>query len=168
MDYKKFFITFVYQITLKQNNNMRNQQNINKIVNVVNENNKITEIHVLAHVFEYEDGFKGATGSRFDVISKLEYKERMKRKNIIAYLVDCGVERKQAKEIHKTSSINELENLMFDLSYSSLHDYMREELKLSEKEAFIFCCSGGGRMFGTCYQGNYNPDLSRLIREYEG
>ena len=44
---------------------------------------------------------------------------------------------------------------------------MREELNLSKDEAYIFNCLGGGRYFDKDYQGNYNEELSQLIREIE-
>lgn len=69
--------------------------------------------------------------------------------------------------IEEASKEESLKELFFDLSYIELWDYMREELNLSEDEAYIFNCSGGGRCFDKDYQGNYNEDLSQLIREIE-
>lgn len=143
----------------------------NKIVHFDKETN---EIEVLDGVFEYKDGMRGATGSRFTAISKEEYKERTNKENVIDSIMDCGFEndlfkREGANGVYKAMKANnEIESFMFDLSYRELWDYLRKELKLNKTNAFIFECTGGGRMFDKDYQGNINPELSEIIREYEG
>ena len=107
----------------------------NKIVNF-DEDTK--EIIVLDGIFKYEDGFKGATGSKFEPVSRDEYEDR-----------------------------TDEDNFVFDTSYNELWEYLREELNLSEDEAYIFNCIGGGRCFGKDFNGNINPELSILIREIE-
>ena len=48
--------------------NNRQETTFNKIVNFDKE---IGEITVLNYIFKHEDGFKGATGSVFEIISKV-------------------------------------------------------------------------------------------------
>lgn len=62
---------------------------------------------------------------------------------------------------------DEVEGFVFDTSHNELWDYLREELNLSEDEAYIFNCIGGGRCFDKDFNGNINPELSILIREIE-
>lgn len=59
-------------------------------------------------------------------------------------------------------------SLMFDQSYSNLWPMLREAAGLDEEQAFIFECVGGGRCFDKDFQGNVNPELSAIIREFEG
>ena len=113
---------------------MRTQTEYNKIVNYNEETKKIT---VLDYIFK-DDSFKGATGSKFEPVSRDEYEYR-----------------------------TDEDNFVFDTSHNELWDYLREELNLSEDEAYIFNCIGGGRCFDKDYQGNYNEKLSQLIREIE-
>lgn len=89
---------------------------------------------MLDGVFQYGNGFKGATGSRFEMVSKAEYKERMSKDNVIESILECGVP---------------------------------EQFARGGANAFIFNCSGGGRCFVSDFQGNVNPELSKIIREYE-
>lgn len=147
----------------------RTEKKYNKIVNFDKETG---EILVLDGVFQYGNGFKGATGSRFEMVSKAEYKERMSKDNVIESILECGVPeqfaRGGANECYKAMKRNnEIEQFMFDTSYSELWDYLRKELKLNKTNAFIFNCSGGGRCFVSDFQGNVNPELSKIIREYE-
>lgn len=151
----------------------------NKIVNV----SECGEIQVLDDVFMYRDGFKGATGSRFYPVTKKQYKQSTTLKAIEERLRDSVCEdevpyeykeyergryknpyKKWAEAIKEAS---EAEDFMFDTSYSYLWSYLRDELGLSENEAYIFECVGGGRMFDKNFQGNYNPHLSEIIRKYE-
>ena len=147
----------------------RTEIKYNKVVNFDKETG---EILVLDGVFNYKDGFKGATGSHFEMVSKAEYKDRMKKDNVIDSILSCGVPeqfaRGGANECYKLmKKNNEIEQFMFDTSYSELWDYLRKELKLNKTNAFIFNCSGGGRCFDKDFQGNINPELSQIIREYE-
>lgn len=144
----------------------------NKIVNVAEDG----EISVLDTTFMYKDGFRGATGSVFYPVSKAHYKKMTTLKAIEERLRECVSEedtpfygyknpyRMWAKEIKDNG---EAESFMFDTSYAELWDTLRDELKLSENEAYIFECVGGGRMFDENYQGNYNPEISAIIRKYE-
>lgn len=148
----------------------RQETKYNKIVNFDKETNEIT---MLDYIFQH-GGFKGATGTKFEPITKSEYKERMQKDNVIEYLVDSGIE---LPENYKRSGFNglykamkqnnELESFIFDTSYSEMWDKIRTDLKLSKNDAFIFNCIGGGRCFDKDFEGNINPELSQIIREIE-
>lgn len=154
----------------------------NKIVNYDKETREIT---VLDYIFIHEDWFKGATGTKFEPISKSYHKEATTVKAIEEHLRDAVNENeipdeylysnneerliknpylKWAKEI---KSCGEQNRLIFDTSYSELWDYIRQELNLTEKEAYMFNCIGGGRCFDKDFRGNINVELSELIREVE-
>jgi hypothetical protein len=149
------------------NENTRIQIDYNKIVNF--ENNEIT---TLDYVFDDGNNFKGAVGSKFRVISIVEYNEITNYENVIERIIECGVPEMFIRtgaegcyeHMYKT---DEIEDFMFDTSYSNLWDYLRKELNLTENEAYIFHCIGGGRCFDKDFQGNVNPELSEIIREYE-
>lgn len=161
---------------------MRTETKYNKIVNFDEE---IKEITVLDDIFtytqetEYKTGvesvitMKGATGTKFELVSKEEYDERMEEYNVIEYLIDSGIELPEQykgggfQELYEEMDNDELESFMFDCSYRELWSYLRGELNLSEEEAYIFNCSGGGRCFNKDFQGNINPELSKIIREIE-
>lgn len=152
---------------MEENKNIRIK--VNKVVDFVD-----GEITVLDGLFRYSDGFMGATGSNFYPVSKAEYKERTKKANVKEHIRDCydadyildnfGSLEKAYKLLKDN---DEIEQFMFDTSYSELWDYLREELKLSEKESYIFDCVGGGRCFDKDFQGNINPELSEYIRKFE-
>lgn len=150
----------------------------NKIVNVAEDG----EISVLDGVFAYRN-MSGATGSRFYAVSTEQLEEATTLKAIEERLRDCvndnevplqyrEHERGYYKNPYKRwaqAIINAGEEIQFafDTSYSELWDYMREELGLSEDEACIFECVGGGRMFDKTYVGNKSEWLSAIIRKYE-
>ena len=149
---------------------MRTQTEYNKIVNY---NEETKEITVLDYIFK-DDSFKGATGTRFEIISKDYFDKTIKPYlneplELLKYYVEQGfdINTRMIDNIEEASGEERLRELFFDLSYSELWDYMREELNLSKDEAYIFSCSGGGRCFDKDYQGNYNEKLSQLIREIE-
>ena len=149
---------------------MRTQTEYNKIVNY---NEETKEITVLDYIFK-DDSFKGATGSKFEPVSRDEYEDRTDEDNFVEYLIDSGIDlpdnfkRSGFEGLAKAMIANdEVENFVFDTSHNELWDYLREELNLSEDEAYIFNCIGGGRCFDKDYQGNYNEKLSQLIREIE-
>ena len=143
----------------------------NKIVNFDEDTKEIT---VLDGIFKYEDGFKGATGSKFEPVSRDEYEDRTDEDNFVEYLIDSGIDlpdnfkRSGFEGLAKAMIANdEVEGFVFDTSYDELWEYLREELNLSEDEAYIFNCIGGGRCFDKDFNGNINPELSILIREIE-
>ena len=149
----------------------RQETKYNKIVNFDEDTKEIT---VLGGIFKYEDGFKGATGSKFEPVSRDEYEDRTDEDNFVEYLIDSGIDlpdnfkRSGFEGLAKAMIANdEVESFVFDTSYNELWDYLREELNLSEDEAYIFNCIGGGRCFDKDFNGNINPELSILIREIE-
>ena len=149
---------------------MRTQTEYNKVVNY---NEETKEITVLDYIFT-DDSFKGATGSKFEPVSRDEYEYRTDEDNFVEYLIYSGIDlpdnfkRSGFEGLAKAMIANdEVENFVFDTSHNELWDYLREELNLSEDEAYIFNCIGGGRCFDKDYQGNYNEKLSQLIREIE-
>lgn len=150
----------------------RKQYDFWKVVNYDKENREITVLDYVFNDTMHEKPFNGATGSKFDIISKAEYKERMKKSNIIDYLKSASefpMDFDSFNEWYKAiKDANELETVIFDNSYSHLHDYIRAELKLNKTEAYIFSCSGGGRCFKKGFKGNINPELSEVINQFEG
>lgn len=151
---------------------MRTETKYNKIVNFDKETNEIT---MLDYIFNHNDGtFKGATGTKFEPVTKSEYKERMQKDNVIEYLVDSGIElpeyykRGEFNSLYKAmKQNNELESFIFDTSYNELWDKIRTELNLTKNEAYIFNCVGGGRCFDKDFEGNINTELSEIIRNIE-
>ena len=144
----------------------KQETHYNKVVHIEN-----GEIQVLDYTFKHSPTFKGATGNRFNPISRAEYKERMSRESVVEYLLGCGMDsittRTQATGAYKEmKSTGELEEFIFDLSYSNLWDYLRT-FGYPEKDYPVFACVGGGRMFDKDFQGNINPELSKIIREFE-
>ena len=149
----------------------RQETKYNKIVNFDEDTKEIT---VLDGIFKYEDGFKGATGSKFEPVSRDEYEDRTDEDNFVEYLIDSGIDlpdnfkRSGFEGLAKAMIANdEVKDFVFDTSYDELWEYLREELNLSEDEAYIFNCIGGGRCFDKDFNGNINPELSILIREIE-
>ena len=149
----------------------RQETKYNKIVNFDEDTKEIT---VLDGIFKYEDGFKGATGSKFEPVSRDEYEDRTDEDNFVEYLIDSGIDlpdnfkRSGFEGLAKAMIANdEVKDFVFDTSYNELWEYLREELNLSEDEAYIFNCIGGGRCFDKDFNGNINPELSILIREVE-
>lgn len=150
------------------------REKINKIVKV--EDNVIT---VLNEAFEYTNGFKGLIGTLFEPISKACYKQQTKLSVIEDYLRNCVDEegipleyrehekgyyknpyKRWAKAIKETGVEGQV---MFDTSYSELWDYLREELNLSEDEAYIFNCIGGGRCFSADDKFTHNKELEEYL-----
>lgn len=152
-----------------QTTSNRKETKYNKVVNIAEDG----EITVLDGVFNYKDGFKGAIGSKFYPVSKSEYDAAIDDENVIDYLVDSGIElTADQKRNGFVGMVEQMDNsekasLMFDESYSELWDYLREECNLTEDEAHIFNCVGGGRCFDAKFKGNKNKELSAIIRKYE-
>lgn len=144
---------------------MREQQDFWKVVNRAEDG----EITVLDYVFEHRGGMRGAVGSKFYPVSEREYEDRTTREAILEYLEGAIDESEEFIENMADDIIdNGLEDeYMFDNSYCEHWDEIREELGLDENEAYIFDCVGGGRCFEADFQGNINPELSEIIREYE-
>ena len=105
----------------------RSQIDYWKVVNIDKESN---EIIMLDYVFNHGDGFKGATGTRFQPVSKAEYKEIMSKANVIDRIIDCGIiseknrdmaEKLAAVYYKEMKESGELEDFCFDLSYRNEH-----------------------------------------------
>ena len=153
---------------------METKRQETKYSKIVNFDEDTKEITVLDGIFKYEDGFKGATGSKFEPVSRDEYEDRTDEDNFVEYLIGSGIDlpdnfkRSGFEGLAKAMIANdEVKDFVFDTSYDELWDYLREELNLSEDEAYIFNCIGGGRCFDKDFNGNINPELSILIREIE-
>jgi hypothetical protein len=141
---------------------MKTETKYNKVVNISEDG----EITLLSYVFECKD-FKGATGDRFYPVSREEYEDRTNDESVIDYLESAGCDYIQIKDTLDNYSVEEQAEFMFDMSYSELWDYLREVTGLSEEDYHIFECVGGGRCFDKDFQGNVNPELSEIIRQYE-
>jgi hypothetical protein len=162
---------------------MRTETAYNKEVNYDKESG---EIIVLGSIFsytketEYATGvesvitMQGATGNTFEVVSRDQFNETIEPylnepKELLKYYVEqgLGITVEMIDNIDDVVTEEGLKKLFFDLSYDELWDYLREELNLSEEEAYIFNCVGGGRCFDSDFEGNINPELSAIIREFE-
>lgn len=142
-----------------------------EVVNIDKESNEIT---MLDYLFDHGDGFKGATGSKFEPISKERYNEilDMDEDEIAEHLIDSGFE---LPDHHKKGGYIEWAeqftnedklSLFIDSSYHEHYDKIREH-GYTEDEYPVFNCVGGGRCFDNKFKGNVNPELSKLIRKYE-
>ena len=146
---------------------MRESKTYNKVVIV--ENKTIT---VLEESFKHSDDFKGLIGINFEIVSKDEYDETIEpylndKIELIKYYVDLGCDINSDFTDGIEADEKSLKNLMFDASYLNLWEYLREELNLSEDEAYIFNCVGGGRCFKKVDVFTHNKELQKLIDEFE-
>lgn len=82
-------------------NQKRFQQDYFEVVNVDKESN---EIIMLDYVFNHGDNFKGATGTRFEPVTKREYKEQMSKDNVIDRIIDAGIIENSNKELERKSA----------------------------------------------------------------
>lgn len=135
------------------------RKKINKVVKVYG-----NEITVLDEAFEYADGFKGLTGSVFEAVSKSEFDDVLEPyldndEETFNYLSENFAEIIEGVD----SSEEALTDLFFDTSYSDMWDYLREELNLSEDEAYIFNCIGGGRCFRADDKFTHNRELEKYL-----
>ena len=114
------------------------------------------DVIVLDYAFNYDsdnaNAFHGVTGSRFYAVPKAEYRESMKRDNIVESLMTCGMEEystqnKAIKAYQQMKCMGELEDFVYDPSYSNMHESIREAFGYKEKDYPIITCTGGGRMF---------------------
>lgn len=148
---------------------MRKQIDYNKVVDVADDGT----ITMLDYVFE-DGNMRGAVGTRFVPVSKEFYDEYTSKESLIEYLMDSQVEvpdcyKRGGYEAWADGIINcgDVGEFMFDQSYSEHWDYLRGTLDLTEDEAYIFECIGGGRCFDKNYVGNKDANLSAIIRRYE-
>lgn len=151
---------------------MKKETKYNKVVNIAEDG----EISVLNYTFEHSKDFRGATGNRFYPITENEIQERIgdyedNDMEFLKYWADNIGDITSQMIDNIDTSREALIEFFFDSSYSELWDYMREELGKTDatKEDYpvIFDCVGGGRMFDADFQGNVNPELSKIIREFE-
>lgn len=157
---------------------MRQETKYNKIVNIAEDG----EITVLDGVFTYyfptiefasetKTAMKGATGSTFYPITEDDIQERIgeyedDNMEFLKYLADSfgSITSEMIDRVDTTREV--LIEHFFDTSYDEeLGDYLREAL--GRDDIVLFECTGGGRCFNKDYQGNTNPELSIIIREFE-
>lgn len=127
----------------------------------------------LDYVFNHGDGFKGATGTRMELVSKDEYDNAMEdtdrweerwRDAVAAKQTEQGLE-----DWVEELSTKEKEEWLWDNSYGDeLRDQIRA-LGYTEEEYPIIACTGGGRCFSVAdtWDELYEPELWELIKEYE-
>lgn len=127
---------------------------------------------VLDESFTYDDGFKGLTGSEFEIVSIEDFYAQIvpyldDDKKVLKYYADNfgGVTSEMIDGVD--SSEEGLKELFYDLSYSELWDSFREQLGLNEEQAYIFDCIGGGRCFDKDMVFNRNTHLQHLINDFE-
>ena len=152
--------------------NTKEQISVWKVVNIDKETN---EIEVLDYLFRDGKDFHGATGTRFEPVSKKQYKE-MTKKSYIAEMLEGCYSLDDLVKHHGTKSYNvlaqriidndEQDSFVFDLSYNEHWDILRE-CGYNEKDYPLFNCTGGGRMLDANYKGNVSEELNAKIREYE-
>lgn len=150
---------------------MRTERNYNKIVNF---DEDLREVTILERIFE-DGSFKGAVGSVFTYMNEDEYKEQLNEyygypDAVSEYWEDnIGTFLSYSDMLSIANNEEEIERLILgiDSPEESLIDDIREELNLSEKEAFRFNFSSGGRCFDKHFEGNINTELSEVIRNIE-
>lgn len=115
---------------------------------------------VLDEVFEYDRDFKGATGSRFEIVSREEVEEAIEPENFKEYvreiwqmevaegLITSGLD--EWIEYYFETEDEKIEYL-YDDSYSRLHPAIREAFDVPEDA--VINCTGGGRMFPGALEG---------------
>ena len=148
---------------------MRTEIKYNKIVNIADDN----EIIILNYVFSHGDNFKGATGSKYYPVTEEEIQSRISEfegddKELLIYMAENfgNLDRNMIENVD--SSREALIELFFDNSIDSNPDHKEEIRKhFSVDEYPLIDCVGGGRCFEKDFQGNVNPELSEIIREYE-
>ena len=151
----------------------REQKNYFEVVNIDKESREIT---MLDYIFKHSDGFKGATGTKFEPVSKEQYKDELSKDNVIERIIDFGlieyshnkdIQWKMAEVLYKEmKKAGELESFCYDLSYAEHWDKLRA-FGYPKSKYPIFNCIGGGRCFDKDFKGNVNPELSKLIRDIE-
>ena len=133
------------------------------------------DIIMLDYTFDHGDGFKGATGTLFSLVSKGEYEERTNRANIEDEYKWLWQEAVQAGKYEGSYSdyvdklMEDVDSLVFDKSYSHMHNKIRKVLGVSEEYYPMITCTGGGRIFKhkNDYEIVYRPDLIEVISQFE-
>lgn len=115
---------------------------------------------VLDEVFEYDYGFKGATGTRFEIVSREEVEEAIETENFEDYAREIwrmevaeGVTESGLEEWteHYFETEEEKIGYLYDNSYSHMHPAIREAFNVPEDA--VINCTGGGRMFPATLEG---------------
>lgn len=115
---------------------------------------------VLDEVFEYDNGFKGATGSQFEIVSREEVEEAIKTENFEEYAREIWQEGVAGgfTELglgvwikHYFGTEEEKIEYLYDNSYSHMHPAIREAFDVPEDA--VIHCTGGGRMFPDALEG---------------
>ena len=156
-----------------KNNNDRQQVNYNKPVGI-----KDGSIYFLNYVFNYDDGFRGATGTVLDPITSnyiesittedwIEYSRDLWRSAVETNSTETSLE-DYAKLVEDDSKMSGLLYPGHDNSYSELYD---EAKKHFDSDVETFNCSGGGRCFNLELLNSFDKvidqDLIDLIKSYE-
>jgi len=145
-----------------------NRVSYGKVVNIAEDG----EITVFDGTFNYPDGFKGATGSKFYPVTQAQIDERFEnQEDELRELWQMAVSEGQTEASltdWADSYTHEAGNSAFyDLSYENQYwDEIRSH-GYPVEEYPIFDCVGGGRCFDADFQGNVNPELSEIIRQFE-
>ena len=154
---------------------MKEQTDYNKVVNIADDG----EITLLDYTFDHGDGFKGATGTMFYPVSLAQYEEQTTLEAIedrlegaipiedIPHAYTGTKKRPYKKWAQAIIDADEAGDLAFDQSDSHLWDYLRETCGHDDETAYIYECVGCGRMFNNTFEGNVNPELSAIIRDFE-
>lgn len=157
----------------KKDNNDRKQINYYKPVGI-----KDGSIYFLDYVFDHFDGFRGATGTVLDPITK-DYINNISNEDWIDYSKEIWVEAVKsgstedsledfAEQIKTSSEIDGLKFPGHDYSYFELHD---EASKYFDNDVETFNCSGGGRCFNLELLNSFDKvidqNLIDLIKSYE-
>lgn len=115
---------------------------------------------VLDDVFEYDYGFKGATGTRFEIVSREEVEEAIEPGNFEDYAREIwrmevaeGVTESGLEEWteHYFETEEEKIEYLYDSSYPHMHPAIREAFNVPEDA--VINCTGGGRMFPGALEG---------------
>ena len=115
---------------------------------------------VLDEVFEYDYGFRGATGSAFEIVSREEVEEAIETENFKGYAREIwqmevaeGITESGLEEWTENYFGTEEEKIesRYDRSYSHMHPAIREAFNVPEDA--VINCTGGGRMFPDALEG---------------
>ena len=115
---------------------------------------------VLDEVFEYDSGLRGATGSRFEIVSREEVEEAIEPENFKEYAREIW-QMEVAEGLTESGLVEWIEHYfgteeekiehLHDDSYSHLHPAIREAFDVPENA--VINCTGGGRMFPGALEG---------------
>ena len=134
---------------------------------------KDDEFYFLDDIFNYGDGFKGATGTRLRLVPQEEYAERTSQESKEEYArgfwQTAVADGKTDDGLTDWMEYNDIgDDFMFDLSYAEYWPQLRT-VGYSEEEYPIIECTGGGRCFDSDMEFDevYAPELIKLINKVE-